>query len=75
MRELELESAHEQRQFDIDQAVMREEQDKEYILTVENNYQAELMQLRLEKDQLVQKSKEFASNLQQLTAEYDTRAA
>ncbi|TNV85022.1 hypothetical protein FGO68_gene17136 [Halteria grandinella] len=73
MRELELESAHEQRQYDIEQAVMREEQDKEYILTVENNYQQELLHLRVEKDQVVQQTMEFSKNLQALTMDYDMR--
>ncbi|TNV85058.1 hypothetical protein FGO68_gene11920 [Halteria grandinella] len=73
MRELELESAHEQRQYDIEQAVMREEQDKEYILTVENNYQQELLHLRVEKDQVVQQTMEFSKNLQALTMDYDLR--
>lgn len=73
MRELELESAHEQRQYDIEQAQMREEQDKEYILTVENHYQQELLNLRIEKDQLAQQTMEFSKNLQTLTLDYDLR--
>ena len=53
LKELELECAHEQKQIDAEQAMIREEQDKEYILTVENNYQHELLKLRLEKDEIV----------------------
>ena len=73
-RELELECAHEQRQVESEQAGIREEQDKEYILTVENNYQHELLKLRLEKDEIVLQSRDFALNLQALTQEYEDRA-
>lgn len=54
--------------------MIREEQDKEYILTVENNYQHELLKLRLEKDEIVLQSRDFALNLQSLTQEYEDRA-
>lgn len=39
---------------------MREELDKEYILSVENNYQQELMKIRREKDEIVLQSHNFA---------------
>lgn len=52
---------------------MREEQDKEYILTVENHYQQELLNLRQEKDSLAQQTFEFSKNLQALTIDYDMR--
>jgi hypothetical protein len=37
-RELELEQAHEERQMGLQDAMVREEQDKDYILTVQSTY-------------------------------------
>lgn len=66
-RELELEQAHEERQMGLQDAMVREEQDKDYILTVQSTYQNELEKLRLEKDLIVDHSNQFARNLQTLT--------
>lgn len=41
---------------------------------MENNYQHELLKLRLEKDEIVLQSRDFALNLQALTQEYEDRA-
>lgn len=41
-RELELEQAHELRQIEVEQAMFREEQDKEYIMQVEQGYRQEV---------------------------------
>jgi len=73
-RELELEQAHEERQMGLQDAMVREEQDKDYILTVQSTYQNELEKLRLEKDLIVDQSNQFARNLQTLTQEYDYKS-
>lgn len=51
--ELELEQAHEERQMALQEVMVREEQDKDYIITVQSTYQNELEKLRLEKDLIV----------------------
>ena len=59
------------RQADLEAAGAREEQDKEYILTVESNYQQQLHMFRQEKDLIADKAQEFAGALHQLTREYE----
>jgi hypothetical protein len=52
-RELELEQAHENRQIEAEEAEIRQESDKEYIMQIEHNYQNELSKLKDEKDMIV----------------------
>ena len=46
--------------------MFREEQDKDYIMQIELNYQGELAKLKDEKDIIVDQSNRFAHTLQDL---------
>eukprot|EP00347_Sterkiella_histriomuscorum_P000012 403377522 len=62
-----------QRDFDRQALLNKEEQDKQYLKKIENDYKNELHFLRGEKDNIIQKSKDFGKNLQSLQQELQER--